>query len=218
MLQIACCSGATLYLQFRELPKYSNEIAVITSDPFAVITSDPLVETRLSKYKDIIGDDFDAYRNHIYRVLSYSLHFLGDQTHRDVIASALVYHDIGLWTTNSSTAYLQPSVKTATAESIAFSPLELEMQEAIILNHHKILSYTGPHSKVVEAVRKADWVDSYGFFNKNLPRIHIRAVKTALPDMGFYAYKNMAGFGPHCLRLHADVYTTLSQVVQIFHI
>eukprot|EP00954_Amorphochlora_amoebiformis_P010267 802499-Amorphochlora_amoeboformis.AAC.1 len=50
------------------------------------------------RYPDIIGDDYAGYRGHIYRTLSFSLHFLANETHRGAIEAALVYHDIGLWT------------------------------------------------------------------------------------------------------------------------
>jgi len=49
----------------------------------------------------LIGSDYAGYRGHVYRVLSYSLHYLGsniDPTSRNLLELALVYHDIGLWT------------------------------------------------------------------------------------------------------------------------
>ena len=63
-----------------------------------IISEHPTVEELLTVHKDVIGNDYDAYRGHIYRVLTYSIHILGTKGPIDIIAAALVYHDIGLWT------------------------------------------------------------------------------------------------------------------------
>src|SRR4051794_27084010 len=74
-----------------------------------IITSRADIESHLSQHKATIGSDFDGYRNHVYRVLCYALHYLhGDTSKLNVIAVALVYHDIGLWT-DKNLAYLEPS-------------------------------------------------------------------------------------------------------------
>ena len=45
-----------------------------------IITHSPLVEGHLSEYYDLIGSDLEGYRGHIYRVLTYTMHFLnGDE-------------------------------------------------------------------------------------------------------------------------------------------
>ena len=54
--------------------------------PIQVITQSEGVETHLLPFKGQMGDDFDCYRGHIYRVLSYTLHILGpDTAYRPVI-------------------------------------------------------------------------------------------------------------------------------------
>ena len=47
---------------------------------------DPLLET----YKERIGADYEGYRNHVLRVLSYAIHFLDDESLVPVVAAALV--------------------------------------------------------------------------------------------------------------------------------
>ena len=86
----------------------------------AVITTSKNVENLLAKYKTQIGGDFEvcitttifsfivltpllpsqntfqAYRGHIYRVLTYINYFLdGDKSQQNAIEAALVYHDLG---------------------------------------------------------------------------------------------------------------------------
>ena len=63
-----------------------------------IISEHPTVEELLTVHKDVIGNDYEAYRGHIYRVLTYSIHILGTKQPIDIIGAALVYHDIGLWT------------------------------------------------------------------------------------------------------------------------
>lgn len=162
------------------------------TDEIQVIRDSEHVEALLAKYRDVIGDDFDGYRNHIYRVLSYTMHFLGgDETWREIIETALVYHDLGLWT-DRELAYLEPSI----AQSKGVSSAENErLIHDIILYHHKITAFKGPNERVVNAVRKADWIDATnGLMGKGMPRTHIRKVKAAIPAAGFY--KTLQRLGP----------------------
>lgn len=207
-LQILVCIAAALYYQFKENSGLKEK-------PIRIITNSDIVEQHLSRYKQYIGADFDGYRNHIYRVMTYANHFLhNDESQADVIATALVYHDIGLWTAGTL-AYLEPGVEVAHKEcALIYTPEQLELQDSIIVNHHKIWPYKGgKNAKVVEAVRKADWIDATnGFFNKGMAWSHIAEVKAAIPAAGFY--QTLADFGP---RLHgSDVYKILSQIIQIY--
>jgi hypothetical protein len=52
--------------------------------------------------------------------------------------------------------------------------------------HHKIFPYTGPHREVIEACRKADWIDaSKGLLRKGMGREQIKKVESAFPNLGF---------------------------------
>lgn len=62
-----------------------------------IIKVNPDVEAEFAPYKSLIGADYEGYKNHVYRVLTYTLHFLkGDKKHLPAIALALVYHDLGI--------------------------------------------------------------------------------------------------------------------------
>lgn len=68
----------------------------------------PRVEMLFARYKDQIGDDYPGYRNHVYRTITYAMHFLGnDAEYEQLVETAFVYHDIGLWT-DHELAYLEP--------------------------------------------------------------------------------------------------------------
>eukprot|EP00466_Bigelowiella_natans_P017863 jgi/Bigna1/135620/aug1.30_g10328 len=157
-----------------------------------VITSSPGVEKYLSLYKDLLENDYEGYRGHVYRVLTYTNHLLGgDKTHRDAIEAALVFHDIGLWT-DGALGYLEPSIERAKEVlTTEFSGEEMEMIEGIILYHHKITPYVGEgntdHTKVIDAVRKADWIDaSMGMVPKGIARPNIVKTEASIPNAGFH--------------------------------
>lgn len=157
-------------------------------NPINIITDSPLIEKYLQEHKDALGPDYNGYRGHLYRVLSYTLHFLnGDETQLKPIAAALVYHDIGLWTDNKLD-YLEPSSDRAKKElSKEFSTEELQLIHDIIYWHHKITAFQGKHEEVVNAVRKADWIDATkGVISKGMPRNHIATVQDSIPNAGFH--------------------------------
>jgi hypothetical protein len=204
-LQVLLCIAAAIYFQFKENP-------VLKATKINIITHNDVVEDNLSPYKELIGSEYDGYRNHIYRVLTYSMHFLhNNQTNADVIASALVFHDIGLWTAGTL-SYLEPGSQLArkTLEN-KYNSDQLALQDEIINNHHKFWPYKG--NSAVEAVRKADWLDfSLGLFNKGMPRDYISEVQTAIPNAGFH--QTLKDIGP---RLYGNnVAKMVTDMFQIF--
>ena len=153
-----------------------------------IVTERPRIEELFSPYREVIGDDFLGYRNHVYRTVTYAMHFLEQNVQVEkAVETALVYHDIGLWT-NHVLAYLEPS------EALAFSDnekhhwgIDPELLRAIIHWHHKVFRYRGPYELVVEACRKADWIDATkGWIRKGMSRRNIAAVEAAFPNCGFH--------------------------------
>ncbi len=148
----------------------------------------PHVEELLARYEKYIGADFPGYRNHVYRAITYALHFLGYASEYErLVETAFVYHDIGLWTAHEL-AYLEPSETLAVADNEKFGwGLDAQMLRAAIHWHHKIFPYSGPHQTVVEACRKADWIDaSKGMLRKGIDKAAIRQVEAAFPNLGFH--------------------------------
>ncbi|GAL18091.1 hypothetical protein JCM19235_6644 [Vibrio maritimus] len=77
----------------------------------------PRVEMLFSRYQEIIGNDYMGYRNHVYRTITYAMHFLNNaEEYEQIVETAFVYHDIGLWTDNEL-AYLEPSEAVALADN-----------------------------------------------------------------------------------------------------
>lgn len=149
----------------------------------------PFVEELLGRYETLIGKDYPGYRNHVYRTITYAMHFLGNaEAHEKLVEAAFVYHDIGLWT-DHELAYLEPSEAVALADNDKYGlGLDPSLLRAAIHWHHKIFPYTGPHREVIEACRKADWIDaSKGILRKGMGREQIQQVEKAFPNFGFHA-------------------------------
>lgn len=152
-----------------------------------IVTRSEGIELWLAPYREVLDADFDGYRGHVYRVLSYAMHFLGPaHPRRREVEAALAFHDIGLWTAGTLD-YLGPSIAEADKD-LEGSDLDGALVRAAIRNHHKVTPYRGPHAEVVNAVRRADWVDaSRGRLRKGLTRAQIAAVEAAIPNAGFHA-------------------------------
>jgi hypothetical protein len=153
-----------------------------------IISHSERIEFVFETYRDAIGGDLPGYRNHVYRATTYAMHFLGGSgDHRSMVETAFAYHDIGLWT-DRATAYLEPSEALALADNERFGwGLDPDTLRAAIHWHHKVFAYTGPNAEVVEACRKADWIDAtQGTFRKGLEKSLVKAVEAALPNEGFH--------------------------------
>jgi len=157
------------------------------TDDIKIVNHIENVENLFSPYVGVIGRDYPAYRGHVYRTITYAMHFLGNNDqHRQMVETAFVYHDIGLWTAKEL-AYLEPSEDVALRDNAnkGFG-LDPEILRAAIHWHHKITPYSGKGAEVVNAVRKGDWVDaSQGMIRKGLTRAQIKFVQDSIPDFGF---------------------------------
>jgi hypothetical protein len=152
------------------------------------ITIDPTVERYLPLVADAVSADLAPYRNHIYRVLSYACHFLGENPRgQEHIAFALVFHDIGLWT-DRELAYLEPSEAVAERARAKHAPhLNVSLVANIIHWHHKALPFRGDDALIVNAARKADWIDvTKGWISSGISRKEVAAVRAAIPSLGFH--------------------------------
>lgn len=149
----------------------------------------PRVEELLAPYEHLIGKDFPGYRNHVYRTITYAMHFLGNSIeHEPLVETAFVYHDIGLWT-DHALAYLEPSEAAALADNERCGwGLDPEALRGAIHWHHKVFRYRGHHEQVIEACRKADWIDaSMGMVRKGMSRAAVAQVEAVFPNEGFHA-------------------------------
>jgi hypothetical protein len=91
----------------------------------------------------VLGRDFIAYHNHVYRVVNLCLAIAGGGGREEApvtlekIAVAAVFHDLGIWT-NHTFDYIAPSVALARQYLTAGTHAEwLPEIEAMIVDHHK---------------------------------------------------------------------------------
>jgi len=148
----------------------------------------PLLEEILGKWKNVIGNDYTGYKNHVYRMIHFcfTLHKCTD-TQRKKIIIAGGFHDLGIWT-NSTVDYLPPSIALV-KEYLKQNNLEpwIAEIELMIDMHHKFRKYQDDRYPLVEVFRRGDLVDfSLGIVKWGLPKSYIQNVKDQFPNAGFH--------------------------------
>jgi hypothetical protein len=125
----------------------------------------PRVEELFAPYRTLLGHDFDGYRNHVYRCITYAMHFLDNATeYEQIVETAFVYHDIGLWT-DHELAYLEPSEAVALQDNDKYGwGLDPDALRGAIHWHHKVFKYKGIGSSV-NFVARAGRLGSAGTVN-----------------------------------------------------
>ena len=164
-----------------------------------------LVDLVLEPWREVIGEDWSAYRNHVVRMLHFSLAISPcGAIEQQKLEIAGCFHDIGLWTHNTMD-YLEPSVPPA-REYLADKGLDDWSEEValMITEHHKLRPFKDKRYPLVELFRKGDLVDfSAGVIRFGLSRETIRTVQTRFPNNGFHrllARRAGAWFLRHPLR------------------
>lgn len=150
--------------------------------------SPPLLDELLDEWRDALDHDYLAYRNHAHRIfhLTRALRGQGCETEDRLIAIAAVFHDIGIWS-HKTFDYLDPSAALASAwlDEQGWASAA-PVVRAMILNHHKVRR-AGPSRDLVEAFRRADWIDvSQGLLTLGLPKGLYADLKQAYPYAGFH--------------------------------
>ncbi|KAL3786133.1 hypothetical protein HJC23_010707 [Cyclotella cryptica] len=201
--------------QNRKTPDTAN---LITRDKPNKILKDVLL-----RYGSVLGEDYDSYYNHCLRVLNFSKYFLDKDTaylkgtemtsssrgrNIDIMAFALAYHDIALWT-DGELNYLEPSVavmerdlqENRSIRGLFRPPLTTEeklIAREIIMQHHKISSFSASKAdlnlpmgvegeQMVNAVRRGDWVDaSMGVVKHGISADILEAAYVEIPEAGFH--------------------------------
>jgi hypothetical protein len=148
----------------------------------------PTVDTVLNVYAAALGDDFEGYRNHVYRVANLCVSQSSGSTEEiEKIAVAAAFHDLGIWT-DRTFDYLMPSVSLARAHlADSGRPEWIPEITGIILSHHKVSKYHGTGGSLVEPFRRADWMDvSMGVITFGLSRRLFEATLSLWPRAGFH--------------------------------
>jgi hypothetical protein len=148
------------------------------------VTSHPIADAVLDRHRDALGDDISAYRNHVYRGISYHrLLFGAPLPHFAVLAWAA--HDLGIWTAGTFD-YLTPSADLASAHAEELGITEVDRLRTLITEHHRLRPLD---DALTGTFRKADLVDvSHGLLRGGVERSAVRAVVAQLPYRGFHAF------------------------------
>ena len=149
------------------------------------------VDDGLTAFREALGPDAAAYRNHVCRVLAFTSRLLPagplGQPLPEPLLQAAVFHDLGIWT-DRTFDYLGPSRRLAAGAMAAAGTPGLGAEvEAVIDHHHKLTRYRGAFESHVEAFRRADLVDvSLGLIRFGLPGTFVSEVRREFPNVGFH--------------------------------
>jgi hypothetical protein len=151
-----------------------------------IIRQNKQIEIILHTYKPYLADEFDSYRNHVYRVFNFAVPFVKSDQDIETLAIAVAFHDLGIWTSRTFD-YIGPSVKLAKRFAGA-NKLALETTqeiETIISEHHKLSRIKNPG--LAEIFRQADLVDlSWGLIRFKRKQSDIRLIQKAFQNKGFH--------------------------------
>ena len=150
-----------------------------------LLTRIPTVDDVLDGRATALGDDVVGYRNHVYRIVNLCVAIAG-RGEVEKIAVAAVFHDLGIWT-DGTFDYLAPSIALARQYLADRAREDWTAEiEGMIANHHKITSTTDPES-LIEAFRRADWIDvTRGLRRFGMPRPFVARLFATWPSAGFH--------------------------------
>jgi hypothetical protein len=157
--------------------------------PVAIVQRFTLLDELFAEGAEVLGRDLTAYRNHAYRVFNLCRGFVADPdaSSNERIAVAAYFHDVGIWT-DDTFDYLAPSAARALAW-LARSGHDAWSGEVsrMIAEHHKVTAYIATDGELVEAFRRADWIDvMLGARRFGLDRSFVAEVRSAFPNEGFH--------------------------------
>jgi hypothetical protein len=152
----------------------------------APLTRIPTIDDVLSDYATTLGDDSLGYRNHVYRIVNLCVAMAG-RREVEKIAVASVFHDLGIWA-NGTFDYIAPSIALAHDYLVAHARKDWTAEiETMIEDHHKITASTAGPDSLIEAFRRADWIDvTHGLRRFGIPRAFVARLFATWPDAGFH--------------------------------
>lgn len=153
-----------------------------------IVQQHPIIEALFALYKDAIGNDYEKYRNHVYRIFNYAL-YLSKNEEAEKYAIAAFFHDVAIWT-HHTFDYLQPSIDLANAYLAKSNKTYWSEEIALMIdNHHKTTAYKGSFEITVNIFRKADWTDvSLDFMRFEIPAEIIKEAKKQFPYKNFHFF------------------------------
>ena len=152
----------------------------------SLLTRIPTIDDVLNDHATALRDDGLAYRNHVYRIVNLCVAIAG-RSKLEKIAVAAVFHDLGIWT-NGTFDYIAPSTALAHDYLVACARQDWIAEiEEMIADHHKITPSTAGPDSLIEAFRRADWIDVTGGLRRfGIPRPFVTRLFATWPSAGFH--------------------------------
>lgn len=154
-----------------------------------IISDVDTIDEVLLRHGSQLASDAMGYRNHVMRVFNLCA-LLSPRTPEalEKIAIASVYHDLGIWTARTFD-YIAPSIDLARAHLARHGLDDWALEvSAMIREHHKVTTWRTRPEWLVEAFRRADWIDvTRGLRRFGLPRTTLRPIFARWPNAGFHA-------------------------------
>jgi len=153
-----------------------------------ILTEHPTIDRLFEEWKAPLGRDYLPYRNHVYRVFNLASKLAGaENSQLEKLAVASAFHDVGIWL-DETFDYLEPSIRRATAFLSTAGHKSWSTEVACMISqHHKIFPFRGGQVKLVEAFRRADWLDVCLFtLPTYLPKAYLGRIVQTFPRAGFH--------------------------------
>lgn len=147
-----------------------------------------LIESILEPYRDALGASlYRGYRSHAYRVLNFGASPGGVPDRDERLAVMAAFHDLP-FCLGGNLDYLDRAAVLADEWLDTYGRAAWRDEIRLMIGqHHRIRPYRGPSASLVEATRKADWIDvSLCALRFGLPRTYVRGVASAFPLDGFW--------------------------------
>jgi hypothetical protein len=157
-----------------------------------IVTESTLIDEILGPHQKGLGVGYIGYRNHCFRMLNIGRYLVPDEPQRDDrFAIMAAFHDLPFFL-DGDLDYLGRAAEWARDYLSALGRAEWEPEIRLMIdNHHKVRPYTGPSAPMVEAMRKADWIDvTFTKIRFGIPRSFIREMRSTFPMNE--AYKGVA--------------------------
>jgi hypothetical protein len=190
--------GVALGFLYTNNPMLFGQRTGDSHDGITIHKHSPYLDDELFGLAGDIGSEFQAYRNHCLRVLTFTKYFLPEWVEKELpeamelAAMAIAYHKVALWT-DKALDYLDPSAaQLETALTGKVTDKEMAIMKEIILQHHKVTDFSSETlgkagDALVNAVRKADWTDfTFGIVRFGMPAAVVEAAYDGIAGAGFH--------------------------------
>jgi hypothetical protein len=168
-----------------------------------VVTEFALIDEILEPHRDALGDfAFRGYRNHALRMVNFGRYLVPDEPARDDrLAIMAAFHDLPFFL-DGNLDYLGRASDWARDYLVGIGRADWDPEiRLMIFNHHKVRRYRGPSEAMVEAMRKADWIDvSFTGLRFDIPRSFVREVSEAFPINDAYRGVALPMIGRYAIR------------------